>query len=151
MLERQQAVHHQHASTHLTIAVAIASGGGRLDKHLHQLSVCNMRRLRRICGISLLDHITNSVILKRCKTFPVESQLRSKRPRWFGHICRMADSRSPKLLMHGQLVGQNCCGRPRTVWNDVVLFDIHKLKLNRYTRDALKKPVWRELTCVART
>ena len=26
-----------------------------------------------------------------------------------------------------QLVGQNCRGRPRTVWNDVVLFDIHKL------------------------
>ncbi len=28
---------------------------------------------------------------------------------------------------------------------------IHKLKLNRYTRDALNKPVWRELTCLART
>ena len=54
-------------------------------------------------------------------------------------------------LMHGQLVGQNCRGRPRTVWNNVVLFDIHKLKLNRYTRDALNKPVWRELTFVART
>ena len=50
-----------------------------LDKHLHQLSVFHMRCLRRICVISLLDHITNSVILKRCKTFPVESQLRSKR------------------------------------------------------------------------
>ncbi len=61
-----------------------------LDKHLHQLSVFHMRCLRRICGISLLDHITNSVILKRCETFPVESQLRSKRLRWFGHICRMA-------------------------------------------------------------
>ena len=101
-----------------------------LDKHLHQLSVFHMRCLRRICGISLLDHITNSVIW-RCETFPVESQLRSKRLRWFGHICRMADSRLPKLLMHGHLVGQNCHGRPRTVWNDVVLFGIHKLKLNR--------------------
>ena len=29
------------------------------------------------------------------------------------------------------LRGQNCSGRPRTVWNGVVLFDIHKLKLNR--------------------
>ena len=40
-----------------------------LDKHLHQLSVIHMRCLRRICGILLLDHITNSAILKRCKTF----------------------------------------------------------------------------------
>jgi len=63
----------------------------------------------------------------------------------------MADSRLPKVLMHGQLVDQNCRGRARTVWNDVVLFDIHKLKLNRYTRDALNKPVSRELTCIART
>jgi len=53
--------------------------------------------------------------------------------------------------MHGQLVGQNFRGRPRTVWNDVVLFDIHNLQLTLYTHDALNKPVWRELTCVART
>ncbi len=104
-----------------------------------------MHCLRRICGILLLDHITNSVMLKRRESFHVESQLRSKRLRWFGHICRMSDIRLPKVLLHGQLVGQKCRGRPRTVWNDVVLFDIHKLRLNRYTRDALNKPVWRKL------
>ena len=138
-----------------TIVMTMLLYGGEtwslLDKHLHQLSVFHMRCLRRICGISLLDHITNSVILKRGENFFAESQLISKRLRWFGHICRMSDSRLPKVLMHGQLVGQNCRGRPRTVWNDVVLFDIHKLKLNRYTHDALNRPVWRELTCVART
>ncbi len=53
--------------------------------------------------------------------------------------------------MHGQLVGQNCRGKPRTVWNNVVQSEVHKLKLTRYTRDALNQPVWRELTCVART
>ena len=60
----------------------------------------------------------------------------------------MSDSRLPKVLMHGQLVGQDCGGRPRVVWSDVVLSDIHKLKLNRCTHDALNKPVWRELTCM---
>ena len=34
---------------------------------------------------------------------------------------------------------------------NVVLSDIHKVKLHRYTRDAVNKPVWRKLTCVART
>ena len=130
---------------HKTIVMTMFLYGGEtwslLNKHLQQLSVFHMCCSRRICGISLLDDITNSVMLKRCETFPVGSQLRSKRLRWFGRICRMADSRLPKLLMHGQLVGQNCRGRPRTVWNDVVLFDIHKLKLNRCTRDALNNPV----------
>jgi hypothetical protein len=62
--------------------------------------------------------------------------------------------RNPKVTSYPFLcclVGQKCHGRPRTVWNDVVLSDIHKLKLNRCTRDALNKPVQRELTCVART
>ena len=63
----------------------------------------------------------------------------------------VSDSRLPKVLMHGRLVGQNCHGRPRSVWNAVVLSDIHESKLNRYTCNALNKPVWRELTCVART
>ena len=63
----------------------------------------------------------------------VDSQLRSKRLRWFGHICRMSDSRLPKVLMHGHLVGQDCGGRPRVVWNDVVWSDIHKWNLNCYT------------------
>ena len=52
------------------------------------------------------------------------------------------------VALDGNSGGQNCRGRPRTVWNDVVLFNIHKLKLNCYTCDALNKPVWRELTCV---
>ena len=64
-----------------------------------------MHCLGQIGGISLLDHITNSVILKQCESFSIETQLRSKRLRWFGHICRMSDSRLPKVLMHGQLVG----------------------------------------------
>ena len=66
-------------------------------------------------------------------------------------VGRMPDSRLPKMLLHGQVARQNCRGKPRTVWNDVVLSDIHKLKLNHYIRDAQNKPVWRDLTYVACT
>ena len=63
----------------------------------------------------------------------------------------MPDSRLPKLLLHGHVANQNCRSKPGAVWNDVVLSDVHNLKLNHYIRDAQNKPVWRELTCVART
>ena len=33
----------------------------------------------------------------------------------------------------------------------VVLSDVHQLKLNQYVHDAQNKPVWRELTYVARS
>ena len=138
-----------------TIVMTVLLYGGEtwslLDKHLNPLSVFHMRCLRRICGISLTDHVSNQEILLQCDTFSVDSQLRNKRLRWFGHVCRMSDFRLPKMLLHGQVARQNCRGKPRTVWNDVVLSDVHKLKLNRYVRDAQNKPVWRELTCVART
>ena len=57
---------------------------------------------------------------------------------------------SLSVLLHGQVARQNCHGKPRTVRNDVVLSDVHEMKLSYYVRDA-QKPVWRELTFVART
>ena len=54
-------------------------------------------------------------------------------------------------MLHGQVARQKYRGKPRTVWNVVVLSDVHKLKLHHYIRDAQNKPAWRELTYVART
>ena len=41
-------------------------------------------------------------ILSECQTGSVESQLRSKRPRWYGHVCRMPDTRVRKKVLYGQ-------------------------------------------------
>ena len=43
--------------------------------------------LRRIYGISRIAHVPNVEMLARCHTFSVESQLKTKRLRWFGHVC----------------------------------------------------------------
>ena len=48
-------------------------------------------------------------------------------------------------MLYGQVTGPNGRGKPRTVWNDVVLSGVQKLKLNRHSCDAQNKPVWREL------
>ena len=37
----------------------------------------------------------------------MDSQLRSKRLRWYGHVCRMLDSRLPKVMLFGQVKGCN--------------------------------------------
>ena len=41
------------------------------------------------------------------------TQLRSKRLRWYGHVCRMLDSRLPKVMLFGQVKGSKPPGRPR--------------------------------------
>ena len=50
------------------------------------LAVFQVNCLRCICGISLCDHVQNVVILNRCNTLSVESQLQGKRVRWLFHL-----------------------------------------------------------------
>ena len=57
-----------------------------VQKHISPLAVFQTNCLRRICGISLRDHVPNVDILTRCNTFSVESQLQSNRHRWLGHM-----------------------------------------------------------------
>ena len=40
-----------------------------LKKHISHLAAFQMNCFRRVCGISLRDHVPNVDILKRCNTF----------------------------------------------------------------------------------
>ena len=99
-----------------------------LNKHCAALSVLLMSCLRHICGISLKDHISNAAILSTCQAPSMESQLRSKRLRWYGHLCRMLDSKLPKVMLFGQVKGSKPPGRPRKFWNDIVLSDFQQIE-----------------------
>ena len=86
-----------------------------LNKHSAALCVFLMSCVRHICGIFLKDHISNAAILSVCQTCCMDSQLRSKRRSWYGHVCRMLDSRLPKVMLFGQVKGSNPPGRPRKI------------------------------------
>ena len=87
--------------------------------------------VRRICGISLRDHVPNVVILNRCITLSVESQLEGKRLRWLGHVFRMPNDRLPKKLLFGEVKGLRPPGRPRSSFNDVALRDCQNCRISR--------------------
>ena len=122
-----------------------------MKKHISPLAVFQMNCLRRICGISLRDHVPNVDVLNRCNTFSVESQLQSKRLRWLGHVFRMLDDRLPKKLLFGQVKGRRPPGGPRSSFNDVALRDCQNCRINRPYRDAQNRLLWRDKTCPART
>ena len=122
-----------------------------LNKHCAALSVFLMRCLRHICGISLQDHISNAAIMSMCQTCCMGSQLRSKRLRWYGHVCRMLDNRLPKVMLFGQVKGLKPPGRPRKIWNDIVLSDFQQLNIKRPYRDAQNKSAWRDKTWATHT
>ena len=122
-----------------------------LNKHCAALRVFLMSCLRHTCGISVKDHISNAAILSVCQTCSMDSQLRSKRLRWYGHVCRMLDNRLPKVMLFGQVKGSNPPGRPRKIWNDIVLSDLQQLNIKRPYRDVQHKSAWQDKTWATHT
>ncbi len=97
--------------------------------HISPLAVFQMKCLQRICGISLRDHVPTVVILNRCNTLSVESQLQGKRLRWHGHVFRMPNNRLPKNLLFGEVKGLCPLGRPRSSFNNVTLRECQSVVL----------------------
>ena len=119
-----------------------------VKQHVSVLAVFQMNCLRRICVVSLHDHVPNVDILNRCNTLSVESQLQGKRLRWLGHIFRMPNDRMLKKLLFGRVSSP---GRPRSSFNDVALCDCQDCQIGRPYRDAQDRQLWRDKTCPART
>ena len=109
----------------IVMSVLLYSGEtwAAVKQHISPLAVFQMNCLRRICGISLRDHVRNDVI-------SVESQLQGKRLRWLGHVFRMPNERLPKKLFFGEVQGLRPPGRPRSSFNNVVLRDCQDCRIN---------------------
>ena len=122
-----------------------------VKQHISLLAVFRMNCLQRICGISLHDHVPNIVILSRCNTLFVESQLQGKRLRWLGHDLRMPNDRMPKKLLLGQVKGLRPPGRPRSSFNDVTLRNCQNRRISRPYRDAQNRLLWRDKPCPTHT
>ena len=103
-------------------------------------------------SVSFKDVISSLICCKyRCNTSSVESQLRSKRLRWLGHIFRIPNDRLPKKLLFGQVKGIGPSGRPRLSYNDVASSDCHECRISTPYKDAQNRLLWRNKTCPART
>ena len=50
------------------------------------------------------------------------------------------DTRLPKVMLYGRVNGSNPSGRPRKIWNDIVLSDFQNLNIRRTRKDAQNKP-----------
>ena len=117
-----------------------------VQKHIGPLAVSQMNCYRRICGISLRDHVPNVDILTRCNIFSVESRLQSKRLRWLGHVFRMRGDRLPKTLLFGQVMGCRPPGCPRSSFNDVAVRDCQLRCMTKPYKDAQIRLLWRDKT-----
>ena len=63
-------------------------------------------------------------VLERARINPIETFVGANRLRWFGHVSRMPETRTPKYLLDWKPAhGKRSRGRPRRNWHQCVLED----------------------------
>jgi hypothetical protein len=111
-------------------------------RHVHLLSVAEMRMLRWFCGHTRRDRVRNEEIRDRVGVAPIEEKLIQHRLRWFGHVQR----RPPEAPVHSGVLkrGDNVRrgrGRPRLTWDETVKRDFKEWNIAKEL--AMHRSAWR--------
>ncbi|BDA49971.1 probable RNA-directed DNA polymerase from mobile element jockey [Coccomyxa sp. Obi] len=114
------------------------------NEDIRKLEVFQMKCLRRILGISLLERIPNAVTRAQCDIPEVANLIRYRRLRYLGHVARMGDTRLPLQFMFGTISGTGTRGRPMKSWNDYVRDDLEAIGLPyNWRRKCKNRDEWR--------
>ena len=109
--------------------------------------VAEMCWLRKILGISRLQHIRNDDIRMRTgMQVTTVDRIKARRLQWFGHVSRMDSDRIPYLALHTMVDGVRSKGRPRARWRDGVMEDIKErgLEFSEATSLIKDRDGWRK-------
>ena len=85
-----------------------------------QVQASEMRFLRRIEGLTLINKVRSSEIRKTLNIEPLFLRIERSQLRWFGHVSRMPQERLPKQTLLAKANGRRPVGRPRTRWTDYI-------------------------------
>ncbi|KAL1449486.1 hypothetical protein WDU94_001989 [Cyamophila willieti] len=128
-------------NTHILPALTYASETWSTTKQEEEgLQVIQRAIERRMCNISLKDHITNTEIRERTKVKDVVEGIYTNKRRWAGHIARTKDNRWTKRVTEWYPRNKNRKqGRPATRWADPITKVAGKL----WMRAAQNREGWR--------
>ena len=80
-----------------------------------------MRSLRSMCGVTLIDRVRNEIIRERCGLKEdVVTKVEKSILRWFGHVERINERRLTKGIYMADVSGNAGRGRPRTTYPDLI-------------------------------
>jgi len=71
--------------------------------------------------------------------------IKVQRIKWLGHIQIMDQARSTRKLLDWKPMGTRPVGRPRQRWQEDVMEDLKKLKVNNWNETAKDRRTWRGL------
>ena len=118
-----------------------------LKEHVERLESFQMKCLRKICGISKIEHKRNISVREMAGQQRIEAIIMRNRLRWLGHCQRMENNRIPKRAMRCWIKGKKRArGRPSKRWSDCVGEDLTYMELRNksWQNIATNRNSWRE-------
>ena len=88
----------------------------RTSKTESKLQAAEMKVLRLIRGVTMLDRMRNTKVREDLQVELLLDSIERSKLRWFGHVPRMEESRLPKRYLKWKPRGKRPFGRPRMRW-----------------------------------
>ncbi|KAK4874304.1 hypothetical protein RN001_013664 [Aquatica leii] len=79
-----------------------------------------MKYLRGVIGITRLDRIRNDRVREELDEEPIINVIKRQQLKWFGHLVRMDEGRSPKEVWQARSEHKRKRGRPKKSWDNVI-------------------------------
>ena len=89
-----------------------------LERHKNKVQTFEMRCLRRVEGVTILDKVRNEDIRSRFGQLAVVSRVEKEKIEWLRKMEGMTDDRMVKKLFVENVPGKHPRGRPRKRWAD---------------------------------
>jgi len=115
--------------------------------HIKKLEQFHQRCLRKICGITWMDRVPNTEVLKKCSIPSIECLTTQSQLRWSGHVARMTEERIPKALLFGELHnGRRFCGGQQKRYKDVLKVSLkaYNIAPESWEQRAQDRSEWRK-------
>ena len=96
---------------------------------VRRMQTTEMRMIRIMCGKSLKDKVTNSVLREWTDVEDIDEHLRGHRLRWLGHIERMNRESLISRVREMTIMGNMRRGRPKKTWEETVKTDMREREI----------------------
>ena len=106
-----------------------------------KLERTEMRMLRWIMGVSLLERLENDDIRRMAGIVKITEVIRVGRLRWFGHVLRMDGEEGVRKAWEEPVRGRRSRGRQKIRWRDKMKDDMERRGL--VEEDAFDRRYWR--------
>uniref|UniRef100_V5GM53 Endonuclease-reverse transcriptase n=1 Tax=Anoplophora glabripennis TaxID=217634 RepID=V5GM53_ANOGL len=113
------------------------------------LDIFERKVLRRIYGGRKVGEMwprrSNEELMEMYGEPSITNVIRSQRMRWLGHVVRLPNERTTRIVLTGGIVGRRKRGKPQTGWLQKVERDLEEIGIRDWRRRARNKTEWRHI------